>query len=234
MQPAGSTSSKRDPTPVALFRRRTTSKSPEVRWLASTQIRQRPRRRLRGLVVALVLAEIVFVAVVFLAQRRGADPPRGQIAVAPKTDAPAAVPDLRGTIPPAQPAAPDRPSEPAVSVVPDAQTDTDQPPDPPPAASPVTGAFPAPSSDGDDPTAANFAVYLNEFAPDQAGALALAIGAQRRFGAALGGARFSYKRVRAADNDVFRLRVSGFSRERASQICEAVTEMGGACEVGPK
>jgi hypothetical protein len=30
------------------------------------------------------------------------------------------------------------------------------------------------------------------------------------------------------------LRVSGFSRERAGQICHAVTELGGACEVGPK
>jgi hypothetical protein len=140
--------------------------------------------------MALVLAEIVFVAVVFLAQRRGADPTRDQIAVAPKSDAPAPAPDLRGTIPPTQPAAPDRPSEPAVSIVPDAQIATEQPAAPPPAASPVSGAFPAPSSDAGDPAAADFAVYLNEFAPDQAGALALAIAAQRRFGAALGARAF--------------------------------------------
>jgi hypothetical protein len=216
---------------VALFRRITTSKSPEVRWLASTQVRQRPRRRWRGLVVALVLDELVFVAVVFLAQRRGAEPPRDQSAVAPKTDALAPAPNLRGSKVPSQPAAPDRPSDAPVAAVPDAPTATEQPA----AAFPITGTFPAPNSDpSDDPAAPNFAVYLNEFAPDQAGALALAIGAQRRFGAALGGARFSYKRVRAADNDVWRLRVSGFSRERAGQISQAVTELGGACEVGPK
>jgi hypothetical protein len=185
------------------------------------------------LVLALLLAEIVFVAVVLLAQRRGAEPPPDQVVVAPKTEAPA--PDLRGTITPSQPAATDRPSETPASLVPDPQFANEQPADPPPPASPITGAFPAPSSDPtDDPATPNFAVYLNEFAPDQAGALALAIGAQRRFGAALGRARFSYKRVRAADNDVWRLRVAGFSRERAAQICQAVTEMGGACEVAPK
>jgi len=109
------------------------------------------------------------------------------------------------------------------------------PADPPTSASTITGAFPSPSSDvTDDPAAPNFAVYLDESAPDQSGALALAIAAQRRFGAALGGARFSYKRVRAADNDVWRLRVAGFSRERAGQICQAVMDLGGRCEVGPK
>lgn len=51
---------------------------------------------------------------------------------------------------------------------------------------------------------------------------------------ATSGFRSAYKRVRAADNDVWRLRVAGFSRERAAQICQAVAEMGGACEVGPK
>jgi hypothetical protein len=230
---------------VALFRRITNSKSPEVRWLASTQVRQRPRRRWRGLVAALVLDEIGFVAIVFLTQRWGADPPRDKSVIANEASQTKTVEHGSSTAPPQPLGGTETPSEPAPRVEPsaaeapadaDPETHADdvQSPDAPTPASTITGAFPTPSSDAADPAASNFAVYLNEFAPDQSGALALAIGAQRRFGAVLGGARFSYKRVRAAGNEVWRLRVAGFSRERAAQICQAVSEMGGACEVGPK
>lgn len=44
-------------------------------------------------------------------------------------------------------------------------------------------------------------------------------------------ASFSYKRVRAVDNDVWRLRVAGFRRERADQIYQAVTEMSGTARL---
>jgi hypothetical protein len=147
------------------------------------------------------------------------------------------LPPLRGTAAPSEPAPMVEPSAPEAlkDAAPDTRSDSGQPVDPPSPASTITGAFPAPSSNPtNDSAASNFAVYVNEFAPDQAAALALAIGAQHRFGAALGGARFSYKRVRAADNDVWRLRVAGFSRERAGQICQTVTKMGGVCEVGPR
>lgn len=93
---------------------------------------------------------------------------------------------------------------------------------PHPRSIPITGAFPAPSSDPTDyPAAPNFAAYLNEFAPDQSSALALAIGGAASLWSRSGRCPFQLQAVRGADKDVWQLRVAGLSRERANQICQA-------------
>lgn len=92
---------------------------------------------------------------------------------------------------------------------------------------PATGA--ADASDGQD-----FAVYLDEAAPDEAAARALLGDVQRKYGSQLAGNRLTYRRVKVGDSQMYRVRMSGLSQSRASELCEALKGAGGACEVGPR
>ncbi|MDO9441619.1 MAG: SPOR domain-containing protein [Beijerinckiaceae bacterium] len=99
----------------------------------------------------------------------------------------------------------------------------------------LTGAFPtttptgAEAADGQD-----FAVYFDEAAPDEQEARTLLGEVQKKYGPQLSGGRLTYRRVRVGDATMYRVRMSGLSQARASELCATLKASGGGCEVGPR
>ncbi|MDB5510459.1 MAG: hypothetical protein JWL93_2928 [Hyphomicrobiales bacterium] len=99
----------------------------------------------------------------------------------------------------------------------------------------LTGAFPTSTPAGTDTVdGQDYAVYFDEAAPDEQEARNLLGEVQRKYGAQLAGGRLTYRRVRVGDATLYRVRMSGMSQARASELCASLKANGGGCEVGPR
>jgi hypothetical protein len=228
-----------------------------VKWLSSTAIRQR-RSRLPALFV--LLAPLVVIAgltvlIVDFTPRSTATPPllsSSKPAASPPPPKSAEyepprlpeTPAVRTVLPsPVAPVA--RPaSPPEIAMVapepPASSIPEDVVPLAPVAPKPVNlaGAFPAqppaPLTGEPTPDAAEFAVYFDEAAPGEPEARSLLGEVQKKYAGQLAGGRLTYRRVRVGDSYMFRVRMSGLSQSRATELCESLKAGGAGCEVGPR
>ncbi|MDB5649983.1 MAG: hypothetical protein JWL62_1503 [Hyphomicrobiales bacterium] len=101
----------------------------------------------------------------------------------------------------------------------------------------LSGAFPTPApapATGEPADGSEFAVYFDEAAPGEQEARSLLGDVQKKYAGQLAGGRLTYRRVRVGDSYMYRVRMSGLTQSRATELCEALKAGGGGCEVGPR
>jgi len=98
---------------------------------------------------------------------------------------------------------------------------------PTPAAVPTTEPAP-PAADSDQPGRRNFSIVLARVETE--GEARAKLGPlKQKFGAALGGRRLNYHRVKEGGAYVWRVRSPGLTEDDATEICEKIESAGGDC-----
>ena len=129
--------------------------------------------------------------------------------------------------PPAAPPTPKRdvtpPAQPPVAAA------AVQPPKPTPAPVAAPAPEPAPpAADSEQPARRNFSVVLARVETE--GEARAKLGPlKQKFGAALGGRRLNYHRVKEGGAYVWRVRSPGLTEDDATEICEKIESAGGDC-----